>query len=90
LTELYRQPFSPPTFLVPGTRHLFIPTIHKQGGCPPTVTTLFRHIDTAQDVLCNEADVGPKMKSNDIIETLLCRVRTRVMIKFGDTEPGTF
>lgn len=54
---------------------------HKQGGCPPTVTTLLSYITRAHDVLCSKPDMGPKMKSNDIIETVLCRLGTRVMIK---------
>lgn len=54
---------------------------HKQWGCPPTVTTLLRYITRAHHVLCSEPDMGPKMKSNDIIETVLCRLGTRVMIK---------
>lgn len=91
LIEFYRQSFSSPTFLVPSTRHLFIPTMHnKQGGRPPPVTTLFRYIATAQDVLHNDPDMGPKMQSNYIIETVLCRLGNTVMIKVGDTVPGIF
>lgn len=47
---------------------------HKQWGCPPTVTTLLRYITRAHNVLCSKPDMGPKMKSNDIIETVLCRL----------------